>query len=680
MTRLSRFAAAAVAALTLVAHGPSTLSAQPAPAKRDYTVRFLDRTIDLEPFFQGFPYNGWNADFDAERLFYFHDTPQGRFLMMQPLLEGAGLVDPTAGARLHEIDWSRRNFSGMRFHAPTGDMILQADERNDEVFNLYRLSLLDGALRQLTDVPYIYGWDFSKDSARIGYLARHGTGEPYRTCLMVLDLSAGTEREMVCEQGSEHRMVWSLVNWRPDGSGVVLKVNRDGHRRRGALAYVDLTAAEPRLEILLPDGVERFTLNTEREWIDNDRFYYTSDETGFANLYEYDLAQRASRAITRVEEQAGFTQVEVDGRRLIQVNYTSPRGTTLAVIDPATGAELGRREFVENLGFVGFDRKNRFVFSLTSPVSPYRADEAVLRIRDGRADWQLQPKIRLPEPMTAAMEQCDVERVEIPTFDTDPATGTHRRLHAFLMTPKRQLEHPADRLAVITAFYGGGNSFDTRAQIYCAAGIAWLSPAVRGSAGFGSAFAALNDGDLGGDEIVDLFYAARYLEGKLGLTPSQIGVAGGSHGGYATMRALTFPPHTNDRNDAYEFGFGMSHAGFSSIMTFYDDTNIPDWIILEAGDPQSDRTKLLDRSPLTHVQLLRAPLLLTHGGNDNRVGVNESRQFHAAAQALGKPVTYIEYPGQGHSIRGLDNVVSYYRAQFEFLESVLRRGARPATD
>lgn len=674
----SRTAAAAAAAL-LFAGTAAPLQAQPAADAPDFNVRFLDRTIDLAPFFEGFPYSGWNADFDAERLFYFNDTPQGRFLMVQPLRTGAGLVDPAAGTRLHDIDWSRRNFSGMRFHAPSGDMILQADERNDEVFNLYRLSLRDGTLRRITDVPYIYGWDFSKDDTRIGYIARHGAGEPYRTCLVVMDAGGGAEREVVCEQGGEHRMVWSLVNWRPDGSGVVLKVNRDGHRRRGTLAYVDLTAAQPRLEILLPDGVERFSLNTERQWLDNDRFYYTSDESGFANLYEYDLARREARAVTSVDEQASFRQVEVDGRRLVQVSYTSPRGTTLSVIDPATGAELGRREFIESIGVAGFDRRNRFVFSLTSPVSPFRADEAVLTLRDGRAEWSTSPMIRLPGAMTAAMEQCDVRRVEFPTFDTDPATGATRRLHAFLMTPRRPLENRADRLAVITAFYGGGNNFDTRAQIYCAAGIAWLSPAVRGSAGFGAAFAGLNDGDLGGDEIVDLFHAARFLEQELGLTPAQIGVAGGSHGGYATMRALTFPPHTNDRNDAYDFGFGMSHAGFSSIITFYDDTNIPDWIILEAGDPRTERDKLLDRSPLTHVQRLSAPLLLTHGSNDNRVGVNESRQFHTAAQALGRPVTYIEFPGQGHSIRGLDNLASYYRAQFEFLESVLRGAGRPAT-
>lgn len=31
-------------------------------AQLEYTVSFLGRTIDLEPYFQGYPYGAWNAD------------------------------------------------------------------------------------------------------------------------------------------------------------------------------------------------------------------------------------------------------------------------------------------------------------------------------------------------------------------------------------------------------------------------------------------------------------------------------------------------------------------------------------------------------------------------------------------------------------------------------------------
>jgi dipeptidyl aminopeptidase/acylaminoacyl peptidase len=666
----------ALAGLFLTA-GPLTAqdsTAQGAPA---YTVQFLDRTIDLRPYFQGFPYSGFDADFEAQRLFYFHETPQGRFLMVQPLKtgRGSGTVDVELGRRLHDIDWSARNFSGMRYDSANGDMVLESDEKNDEVFNLYRVSLADGSLKKITDVPYIYGWDFSKDYARIGYIARLGAGEPYTSCLRVLDQKSGESREVLCEKQGPYRLSWSGVNWTPDGKGVVLKVNKDGHRRRGNLVYVNLTREKPTMELLLPAGVERFSLGTYEDWPAADKFYYVSDESGYANLYEFNLRARTSRPITAVTEQASFTPIEIDGRKLLLITYRRPHENEMVVVDPATKAELGRHTLDASMGTIGFDEKNHFVISRASAATPFAADEMWITLKDGKATWEFEPEIRLPASMAAAIEQCNVERVEFPTFDTDSKTGKPRLLHAFLMTPKNPRANPAERLAVITSFYGGGNFFDTRAQIFCEAGISWLSPAVRGSAGFGKEFAALNDRDLGGNEIVDLFYGARFLERKLGLAPQQIGVAGGSHGGYATMRALTFPPETNSRNESYDFGFGLSHAGFSSIVSFYDATNIPDWIILESGDPKTERDRLLDRSPLSHVARLRSPLLLTHGSNDNRVGVSESRQFYEAAKRLNKPVTYIEFEGQGHGIKGLENLVRYYKAQLDFLENVVRNNA-----
>ncbi len=638
----------------------------------DYSVSFLGREVDLEPYFQDYPYGGWNADFDAGKLFYRHTTPDGTWLMVQDLSvgEGTGLVDPESGQRVFDVDLSTRNLWGMEYDSIRGHMIAQADERNDEVMNLYRLSLGDGSLKKLTDVPYIYGWDFSKDGRTIGYIARHGETEPYRNCLTLLDLESGESAEVLCQEGGEHRMVWTSVNFTPTGDGVVIRLNKDGHRSWGTLAYIDLE--DPSIDLLLPDGVERQSVGSyNKGWLDDERFVYVSDETGFSNLYIYDLATRSSRPLTSVDENAWFALLQTDeGRKILQV-LARPHENVLQVLELETGEMLGELTLDVSLGVMGFDDRDQFVVRQTSASSPFQGDEMEVVMEDGRATFAFRPKIRLPDEYLAAIQQCDVERVEFPTFDIDPATGESRMLHAFLFTPREEWENPESRLAVMTSFYGGGNYFSTGTQVFCEAGISWLSPAVRGSSGFGKDFMALNDRDLGGDEIIDLFYGARFLEGKLGLEPRQIGVAGGSHGGYATMRALTFPPETNGRGEDYDLGFGMSHAGFSNIVSFYDATNIPDWIILESGDPATERDKLLDRSPISHVDLLDSPILLTHGSNDNRVGVTESRSFVESARQLEKPVTYVEFEGQGHGISGLKNQVTYYQTRFDFLESVV---------
>jgi dipeptidyl aminopeptidase/acylaminoacyl peptidase len=228
-------------------------------------------------------------------------------------------------------------------------------------------------------------------------------------------------------------------------------------------------------------------------------------------------------------------------------------------------------------------------------------------------------------------------------------------------------------VAMVRSFYGGDNDWDQYDHILCAAGITVVSPAVRGSSGFGKEFAALNDRDLGGDEIIDLFWVARWIEAQLGIPSARIGVYGRSHGGYATMRAMTFPAQTNARNESYAFGFGLAEAGFSDIVAFHDATNIPDWVVLEAGNPKlpEDLARLKDRSPINHVDLLAAPIFLLHGGNDWRVPVDGSRKFTEAAKAAGKQVTYVEVEGQGHAIEGQARIVEAWQARLDFIGGVL---------
>jgi dienelactone hydrolase len=358
-------------------------------------------------------------------------------------------------------------------------------------------------------------------------------------------------------------------------------------------------------------------------------------------------------------------------------------GSSLALVDPRTGKILGEQPQRGQADVID-GHGNRVMWTQEAPDLVFEANLATLAPSDGKSAGLSNVRvIALPETLTSQIVQCRAEAVKIPTFDR--VNGKPRELHAFVLRPIRPLSDRSRQLALVESFYGGDNSYSTFDHIMCAAGITVVSASVRGSDGFGKSFHALNDRDLGGDEIVDLFHVARWTERNLGLTAPQIGVFGGSHGGYATMRALTFPPTTNDRNDSYPFGFGLAHAGFSDIKSFHDQSNIPDWVVLESGDPAvpADLTRMRDRSPLSHVDRLQSPLLLTHGANDWRVPVGESRAFAEKAKALGKPVTYVEFAGQGHHIEGLALQRKLYQTRFDFLMSVARPAqtpaARPAT-
>ncbi len=624
-------------------------------------AKYFEREVDLAPFLAGFPYGRFNPSLETGKLFYYELGERYALKMLD--IQGSGAWDLTAGKTISDVDWSKRSLWSIHHHEASNALWLHADASNDEVMNLWTLDLKSGALEQVTQHDYVYGLGFSEDETQVAYLPRKGKKAPFSTCLRVRDVKSGDEREVVCDTPAL-TFTWSDIRFTPDGNEVFFNAQVKGDRTKGQLVRVDLRKPKPRVQLVTNAKVSRNSPTALEGWLGNE-LLYTANDDGYSNLYAYDRVTKKTRQITRFKEDL---DAERSGDKVVGVHKT-PAGSTLVLIDPKTSKVLEERRFDGSLS-VNDAHGDRVYLTQTSPDIYL---EGYTMRRGGAVLGDMETVVSLDPELEKKLVACKASTVKIPTFDNDPKTGKARELHAFLLEPRDPLPKE-QQMAMITAFYGGRNGYSKFDNIMCAAGLTVLSPAVRGSSGFGKAFYSLNDKDLGGDEIVDLFYAARWLEEHTGLSPQRIGVKGGSHGGYATMRALTFPPATNGRNESYALGFGMAHAGFSGIKSFYDATNIPDWVVLESGDPNvpADLAKMNDRSPMEHVDLLRAPLLLTHGSKDWRVPVEESRQFAKAATALKKPVQYVEIEGQGHHIEGLTLQVQVYQARFDFLAAVAK--------
>lgn len=634
------------------------------------TATFLNRPIDLGPYLSGFRFHTLRPSYDADSLFFIEEDEQGRWLGSIPL---DGSQSLTQGSRLSAEDWSNRTVWDIVFHHSSNSILIWADENNDERMNVFRLERSTGQLAPLTDVPYVYGYGIDPTGEQLGYVARYGEAPSFLSCFHILQMATGLDTQIVCDPAG-HQMTWTNVSWRPDGQRVVLTV-QGGGRSLANLGYVDLEPAEPALEMLLPER-RRSSLLVLEKWLNEDQVAFISDETGFLNLFVLDITSGQINQLTDFEQNVSELRLlEINSAGFIAAVIQRPTDAELQIVNIASG-EVVARQILDGTVWLRDVVENRGILVMTSMTTPLQLLEFVVDPVSFRI--QVETAVELPTELAESITSCQVERVEIPTFDLDPSTARPRYLHAFLLTPENP--PPTDQWLVrIQSFYGGENVFDLESHLLCEAGISTLSPAPRGSRGFGAEFAAMNDGDLGGDEIVDVIFSARWLSEEYGLEPEQIGVFGSSHGGYATMRLMTFPPLTNGRRASFDFGFGVSHAGFSNILTYFESGNVPDWVMLEAGNPLTQGERLLDRSPISHVNLLSAPMLLTHGENDSRVPVGESRQFVRVVEdaGAGELLTYVEFPNMGHRITGFSNRLTYYQTLLEFLDSIARGNLHP---
>lgn len=650
----------------------SAEEAQVSGAEDARIVSFQGRSIDLGPHIAGYPYRSFRPYHELGALLYMHEGDDGRTWWTLPLGDQPYAVpDLASGRRLNDIDWTTRSNRGGDPLPDENALLFLGDEDNREEYDLYKLFLEDGRVEKWTDVPYVYGAGVDDARDRVLYVARYPIPDSteYRSCLEEKPLPDGEVRSIVCDDADlfgESTFTWTSVVPSPDGAWAYVRMNVASDRNRGNLWRIRLDdggAAEQ-----LTEDAKRTSVGALEEWLDDDRFVYIDDASGFSNVGVGSHASGDLGLVTDLSlDLKDVTLHPTDAGPRLLVAVGEPWETQLRLLD-AEGTELDRHVTPDNLYDLTHDGDHAFFYATSRDTKMQILDVQVADTLTVR-DW-----FGLPSELAETLDQCDVKRVQIPTFDVDPSTGETRLLHAYYAAPKDAPADGAERYAGVVAFYGGGNYWDTQAEILCQAGIATLSPAVRGSWGFGAEFYGLNDGDLGGDEIVDLQYAARWLVEEQGFSPRNIGVYGGSHGGYATMRALTFPPSTNDRGASFDWGWGVSFFGFSDIKTFWETCNIPDWVLLEAGDPATEPDKIADRSPISHVDLLEVPILLLHGENDQRVPVQESRQFVAACEEAGKDCRYAEFPGQGHGLRGIDNQVRVYAEWFRYLESL---GAAP---
>ena len=252
----------------------------------------------------------------------------------------------------------------------------------------------------------------------------------------------------------------------------------------------------------------------------------------------------------------------------------------------------------------------------------------------------------------------DTKLVSWPTFDG-------RRIPGFLLTPRAA---PATPRPTVIEVHGGPEGqarplWNPRTVALVANGFNVLLPNVRGSTGYGKTYESLDDVKLRMDPVRDLDAAAAWLAGA-GIAPrDKIGVMGQSYGGYLTLAAVAFFPERN-------WAAAVDLYGIANFITFFEHTD--PWRrplrAVEYGDPLKDRDFLISVSPITKLDLIRAPLLVIHGANDPRVPIVETEQIVAALRANGREVEYLRYEDEGHSLAKAKNRADAYPRVLAFFQ------------
>jgi len=231
------------------------------------------------------------------------------------------------------------------------------------------------------------------------------------------------------------------------------------------------------------------------------------------------------------------------------------------------------------------------------------------------------------------------------------------------------LRNPDPEAPLVVYCHGGPNfavlnMWGVGVQEIVMAGYHVFAPNFRGSTTFGCEFKNLNVGDIGGGDLQDVLYGAKYAMNLLGIT-GKPAIVGGSYGGYLTLQGLTTQPD--------EWAGGVAMVPWVDLVETHElgDAHYKALnVYLMGGTPEEKLELYRERSPSTHLEKLKSPVLIIHGENDPRCPLQPVQKFYERAQKLNLPVELEVIKEEGHGASRISNFIRMSVLQLEYLEKL----------
>jgi dipeptidyl aminopeptidase/acylaminoacyl peptidase len=575
-------------------------------------------------------------------------SPDGSVLLVDSDVPGTRQLYsvPVRGGELRQLTQFDEPVGG-QFLAD-GRILLEIDAGGNERTQLYTVAAELGA----TPEPLVVDERYIHSSPHIG---RDGTLLAYRT-----NRRNGTDFDIVARDlRTGEEQVFELGGWcevaaiSPDGRYIAAE--RLGERTGDSDIFL-LDVATGEVAHATPhEGDAEYG---RPAWLPDGTSFLAPTNAGrdtFA-ISRYDVASRSWSVV--LESEWDLDCATDDAGRSVLVGINDDGYSRLELRDPLT-LELREEVLLPRRGVVEqplFSKDGSLLaFAFSSPTEPF--DVYVFDL-DAHELTRLTTSPR--DVDIAALVEPELHRFE--SFDGES-------IPVFLFRPEGDGPFP-----VVVMVHGGPEaqwrpwfhtSYAPLTQHLLARGYAVAAPNVRGSTGYGKRFEHLDDVRLRLDSVRDLESLHGWLAAQPGIDGERAVLYGRSYGGYMVLAGLAFQPEL--------WAAGIEMVGISSLVTFLENTSDYRRSAREReyGSLADDRDFLVEASPMTRIDAIRAPLFIEHGANDPRVPVGESQHIAGVLTEKGIRCELVIYEDEGHTIEKLGNRIDCFTRAAAFLDEVV---------
>ncbi len=459
-----------------------------------------------------------------------------------------------------------------------GEMVYRSNGRNGRSLRILNPSdqTSDHVLSEVEGTWFPVAW--SPDDHNILVIQSLSVNGRY---LWLFDATSGEKTPLLPGDGGAVKVSYDGGDFSSDGEGIYVTTDRDSEFLR--LAYVDLASKRfTYLTVHINWNVEQFALSPDGKTI-----AFVTNEKGISRLRLLDTKTQRERPAAKL-----------------------PVGVISGIRWHATGTELG------------------FVFeSARSPADAYS-----LNVKSGQIErWTFS------ETGSVNTERfAEPELVSWKSFDGRMITGFLYRPPARFAGKRPVIVeiHGGPELQARPGFLGGRDNYFLNEL-----GIALVFPNIRGSAGYGKTFLALDNGLLRENAYKDIGALLGWLKPRSDLDANRIMVTGVSYGAGATLVVATL------YNDLIRCSWaGAPTSNIFTLLRARPDRRA------EYGDERDPEMRaFFERiAPLNNADKITKPLFILVGKNDPNTPPGESEQMLKAVKKSGTPVWYMMANDEGH--------------------------------
>lgn len=569
----------------------------------------------------------YRFDIDAsERIVRFDDRISGRFGRFDWNQDGRKLTYTRTGqVRIYDTISETETtpieidaFVNEPRWAPASDRIAFISGRGTVGNDIWVFDSESGELVQVTeganphdDKRWYPAWSPTGD--QIAYVsAEEWQGTDWADEVFVVKLSTGESERL-----TEGLTVSSVPSWGPDGDRIAFFTKRVGepwYRHSEDLHIHDLTTGDR--SVFHIEASHQYNVQSPLWSPNGEKVYYPVRERGNQQL----------EAIVLDDD------TDARGVPTRLTDHKAVLGAGPAVLSPDG----------ESLGFTSG--------SQDSPPQP-----ATIPTGGGSS-----ARVRDPDPPDSVQVP---QNVTYESFD-----GLY--INSYLYMPADA--SPENPVPALVQCHGGahfqyGSGWHPLDQYLAANGFAVLAVDFRGSGGYGRAFQELSMQDWEGGEVKDIREAASFLRSRPETT-DEVGIYGGSWGGFMTLHSIVQFPNVWDA--------AVEWYGVVNQFTDYEEVDRVGRLLTErdlGGTPEERSDAYHSASTHWRLNRIETPLAVLHGAQDERVPINQAEELIEALESQSNvPFEATIYEDEGHGFRARDTRCDAARTTLAWFDEHLR--------